>query len=292
MLAAGQGRGRLSDFDISIDTNMRTSVQFSTARLGYTAGFDAPELRATGATFATDMFAFGSTVDAVRAKCDPSADQREQDDTQQLVAAFITDLTHQDPLVRTSAAQALKHGFFEPVTVYQRAETRVCGQMLNERCVEERIALSQGIQCATGHFTSAWCLEALVLKSIEAGGDTNCALHTRQADGKIHCTHCLAEQPRTFTAFADVDLARALGATVFDQYLRARMKVLEDKMQCELQAEMKQTLEGESACMMLLMAVVSVGYAGLCVSGEINPSCPKVTNVQVQVSECGCCCCS
>jgi hypothetical protein len=37
-------RGRLADFDISVDETMRTTKLFAATRIGYTAGFDAPEL--------------------------------------------------------------------------------------------------------------------------------------------------------------------------------------------------------------------------------------------------------
>jgi hypothetical protein len=37
-------RGRLGDFDLSVDSVTRTSTRFAATKLVYTAGFDAPEL--------------------------------------------------------------------------------------------------------------------------------------------------------------------------------------------------------------------------------------------------------
>lgn len=44
ILIAANCRGRLADFDISVDYATRTSTRFATIRVAYTAGFDAPEL--------------------------------------------------------------------------------------------------------------------------------------------------------------------------------------------------------------------------------------------------------
>jgi hypothetical protein len=44
ILVAASCRGRLADFDISVDYATRTSKLFATTRVAYTAGYDAPEL--------------------------------------------------------------------------------------------------------------------------------------------------------------------------------------------------------------------------------------------------------
>jgi serine/threonine protein kinase len=44
ILVAPFFRGRLADFDISVDSATRTSTNFAATRVQYTAGFDAPEL--------------------------------------------------------------------------------------------------------------------------------------------------------------------------------------------------------------------------------------------------------
>ncbi len=44
ILVAAFFRGRLADFDIAVDSATRTSTKFAATKVGYTAGFDAPEL--------------------------------------------------------------------------------------------------------------------------------------------------------------------------------------------------------------------------------------------------------
>ena len=44
ILIAANCRARLADFDISVDYTTRTSTKFAGTKVGYTAGFDAPEL--------------------------------------------------------------------------------------------------------------------------------------------------------------------------------------------------------------------------------------------------------
>jgi hypothetical protein len=78
-----------------------------------------------------------------------------------------------------------------------------------------------------------------VCKALEHGGDTNTANLCRISDGKIHCPHCIVQQPRVLCDFADSHLAKALAASVFDGYLRVRMQLLEDRRMCELEAEMQ-----------------------------------------------------
>ena len=45
ILVAANSRGRLADFDISVDTVTRTSSVYAATRVGFTAGFEAPELQ-------------------------------------------------------------------------------------------------------------------------------------------------------------------------------------------------------------------------------------------------------
>ena len=73
ILIGADGTVRLADFNISVDTRTRTSAKFVTASrtvVGYTPGFDAPELMRTGATVQTDMYAFGKTLESVIAERD------------------------------------------------------------------------------------------------------------------------------------------------------------------------------------------------------------------------------
>ncbi len=63
------------------------------------------------------------------------------------------------------------------------------------------------------------------------------------SDGKIHCPHCISQEPRVLCDFADPQLAKALPASLFDTYLRARMQLLEDRKMCELEAQMQQRID-------------------------------------------------
>ena len=66
------GRGVLADFDIAVDSGARTTQQYLATtrhRVGWTPGFEAPELAEKGSTAATDVFALGRTVAALRDKC-------------------------------------------------------------------------------------------------------------------------------------------------------------------------------------------------------------------------------
>ena len=124
----------------------------------------------------------------------------------------------------------------------QRSETRECELSLHADCREGRVALSGGIECVLGHFACSFCLEGWVMNSINAAGDSPGAMQTRQNDGKIHCA-CCVEQPKMM--YDDVALARALRASVFEQYMQARTKVVEDKRHGEMEAEMRDTLAAE-----------------------------------------------
>ena len=61
VLIDSSGRPRLADFDVSIDAATRCT-QLTVAVRG-TAGYLAPEIAATGATEATDVFALGKTIE-------------------------------------------------------------------------------------------------------------------------------------------------------------------------------------------------------------------------------------
>lgn len=65
ILIASDERARLADFDISVDLKTRVSVRYAKSKttcVGYTPGFEAPELLTQGASAATDMFAFGQVL--------------------------------------------------------------------------------------------------------------------------------------------------------------------------------------------------------------------------------------
>jgi serine/threonine protein kinase len=241
ILVAPNCRGRLADFDISVDSATRTSTMCAATKAAYTAGFDAPELAKTGSTFATDMFAFGCTIACVESACNPSSSQQAV-----LAASIISSLTAANPLRRMRACDVLQHDFFSPANISLKTQTAKCDMCLGASCPCGHIKTSMGVTCSLNqHFLCSSCLETLAVKSTQHGGDDSMANLSRLSDGKIHCPHCLAQQPRVFCDYADSQLAKALPATLFNNYLRTRMQLVEDRRICELEAGMEQKIKQE-----------------------------------------------
>ncbi|EKX48771.1 hypothetical protein GUITHDRAFT_68431, partial [Guillardia theta CCMP2712] len=61
ILIGSDFRGRLVDYDISVDLSQRTRSLYDTEMrsVAMTVGFEAPELMQTGCTYATDVWSFG-----------------------------------------------------------------------------------------------------------------------------------------------------------------------------------------------------------------------------------------
>jgi len=109
ILVDSRERGRLSDFDISIDTNERTAGHKHTlgghttctatmraTQDAWTENFAAPELMADKmATKYTDIFAYGKTVQWVDSKgrCGPHAAEQDPHQTRGHTAKLVTALT-------------------------------------------------------------------------------------------------------------------------------------------------------------------------------------------------------
>jgi hypothetical protein len=191
------------------------------------------------------MFAFGRTIACVAAACDPP-DTETRDGLAETLgsAAIMSRLTAQDPAQRLCAADALMHDFFAPAKESLKAMTAECSMCLGASCPCGRVGADAGVTCSLSqHFVCASCVEALVGQATQRGGDDNTANLSRLSDGKIHCPHCLAQQPRALCDYADSQLAKVLPASVFDGYLRARVQLLEDRRACELELEMQQRLK-------------------------------------------------
>ena len=203
------------------------------------------------------MYAFGRTIARVEKACDPPDGQPQAVPS----ASFITRLTAEDPKARLCAADALIHDFFAPATESLKTQTAECRLCLADSCPDGRINASMGVTCSLGqHFVCGSCLEALVAQATQRGGDDNTANLSRLSDGKIHCPHCLAQQPRALCDYADSQLGKTLPASVFDQYLRGRMQLLEDRKTCELELEMQQKLKQASRSPMCVYVCVCVCF--------------------------------
>jgi len=117
ILVDSRERGRLSDFDISVDTKERTSAGYITGtrtmhatQTAWTEDFAAPELKAEEkATKYTDVFAYGKTVLWVHAngRCEPNEHEEDPHHARGHTAAFVTALTSDQPSIRPCAIDAM-----------------------------------------------------------------------------------------------------------------------------------------------------------------------------------------
>lgn len=251
ILVDNRERGRLADFDISIDTqdrtsaahvmkNMITTTMCATA-LGITTDFEAPELQASGqASTHTDVFAFGKTVQLVNfnGRCDPSDDEPQEahGQTEQFVQSLISEL----PATRPSAKDATDSPFFTILAEARKKVTKMC--LLCELNGDDSAKASvSGIECSDGHFHCGNCVSKLTQdllkhenggKRVRQGAQVMCAFYPRE---------CRA------SSFHDQDLARHLTADAFKAYLNSRLEIVESKLKIELEDEMKKLLEGRDS---------------------------------------------
>mmetsp|Transcript_34870 Transcript_34870/g.80876 ORF Transcript_34870/g.80876 Transcript_34870/m.80876 type:complete len:631 (+) Transcript_34870:310-2202(+) len=220
-----RGFARLGDFDISVDSNTRTSAARAHAtmtQVGFTPGFAAPELLRTGASAASDIFALGATIAEVSPQCEG------RDNLLQRLQAV-------DPAVRPRAQEVLQDPFFAPVFAWARDERRSCCI-----CLEDGIRLEEGLECGRmdgpPHFVCHQCLEQHVEAAVGA------ELRLRQAnEGRV----CCPGRPCDAAAYPDVDLAKKLSAAVFRRYTESRLDLLEQRRAAELEGEMQVRLGAE-----------------------------------------------
>ena len=242
-------RGRLADFDISIDTRMRTSAAWITRTIrGFTQGFQAPELAESGrASKATDIFAFGRTVAAVMDFCEPSADTNsplpgqtgaECKDARGQTGQTIARFTAHDPNDRPSAEEAADLPFFLVLSKISTRETKMC-----DFCVQngdDGLTSSEGgVECSEGHFHCCRCVVRLARDSLEVANEGRLEIR----EGKVMCWRHPIECATG--GFQDSDLARFLPAIDFQAYLRARIEILQRRKKAELEEQMRQLLAEE-----------------------------------------------
>jgi len=245
ILVDSRERGRLSDFDISMDTQERTAGHkrtlgghtTSTATMratqdAWTENFAAPELIAERmATKHTDMFAYGKTVQWVHSKgrCEPNAAEQDPHQTRGHTAELVAALTAKEPQNRPSALDTTQCAFFTVLRAVNREETRECALGL---CGSDRILLKNGIECGCSDFVCAECLKARVEYSIRQ--------HQAGNEDKVTCT-------KNQCTFEDRDLARLLPATVFVKYLDSRRQLFEKRLVGENQEHIRRAVEEEVA---------------------------------------------
>ena len=113
VLVSEDGRARLTDFDVSVDSERRTTIAFTPAVV-------APEMLKTGATVATDMYSFGRMLEAL---VPAGAGEAGDVDSSDLVELLTSDR----PTRRPTAEAGLAHAFFRPVFHWQQsAKLRAC----------------------------------------------------------------------------------------------------------------------------------------------------------------------
>jgi hypothetical protein len=191
------------------------------------------------------MFAFGRTISCVEHACDGDSTGSQQVAPAASVIARLTDPSHAR---RMQAREAVEHDFFAPAKESLKILTAECHLCLGEACPGDRechrVNANAGVTCSLAqHFVCASCVEALVLKAAQTSSDNDTANLSRLSDGKIHCPHCLAQQPRVLCDYADAQLSKALSVTVFQNYITVRMQLLDDRRTTELQAEMQQKIQ-------------------------------------------------
>jgi hypothetical protein len=189
------------------------------------------------------MFAYGKTIHKVKDACDP----RINNNTDVVRATAIIDAltSTRDYTTRMRASEAVRHAFFKPAKMSVLERAAECTMVLCEECEGARVNINTGVTCARNqeHFICQGCLAALVTASVEPGSDSDPAILSRMSDGKIHCSHCLAQNPRVMCEYTDTELAKSLPAEVFSSYLRARMQLVEDRRERELEEHMQARLE-------------------------------------------------
>ena len=243
ILVGPGGRGVLADFDIAVDSGARTTQQYLATtrnRVGWTPGFEAPELAEKGSTAATDVFALGRTVAALRDKCFAAlrdecteAERAASAASAAEVDAFVAALTAREPEARPSADEAGQHAFFRALLEQRAEQVSECAV-----CMEPARHADSAV-CGEGHLVCRGCMEKYV-KSC-AGKDLQVR---RRRKGRVPCP---CATPLLGCGYSDKELARAVPAAVFDAYLRARMELVESSTREEAEHEQKQWRREELA---------------------------------------------
>ena len=246
ILVDSRERGRLGDFDISIDTMTRTSAanicttMLATA-VGMTVDFAAPELQASGmATKQTDLFAYGKTVLCVHEYCEPKDDGDEDDGAEHndtargQTDAVIAALTSENPKARLSAKDAIRQPFFAILNDVSRREQQECCTCLDNFPT----AAGLGCEWSADHFICATCAPREVQRILgEAQEEETSLARHRAHGGRIKCV-----LPDCEAMYAESTLARILPDELFREYRAAQDAVVEQRLFEELQQRFQEQL--------------------------------------------------
>jgi hypothetical protein len=246
ILVDSRERGRLGDFDISIDTMTRTSAaNISTTMrataVGMTKDFAAPELEACGkATKQSDCFAYGKTVLCVHEYCEPKDDGAEDDGAEHndtargQTDAVIAALTSENPKARLSAKDAIRQPFFAILNDVSRREQQECCTCLDNFPT----AAGLGCEWSADHFICATCAPREVQRILgEAQEEETSLARHRAHGGRIKCV-----LPDCDAMYAESTLARILPDELFREYRAAQDAVVEQRLFEELQQRFQEQL--------------------------------------------------
>lgn len=212
-----EGVAYLGDMDVSIDTaTRRSTVHQATVHrttqqrsVGYTPGFDAPELLRIGATVKTDMFAFGATV-------------REVLPDDELALQLVERLKAEDPEQRPTTKEALRDAFFAQFVKDVPQERSDCCLCF------ERKPLEKGATCNQSHYTCAECLSQHVAAYLDTVSESTVRLEQhRGRGGRIACPACL-DPSQEASVYTDEQL-RCVEGSVFARYTAAKDEAAEHR---------------------------------------------------------------
>jgi hypothetical protein len=224
ILISAEGTARLADLGVSQEMSTRISAVYRASRVGYTMGFDAPELTRTGGSEKADMYAFGATIKAVAVE--------GSDDLVRL-------LCHAQPEKRPTAVEAMQHPFFLPVFQWAKDERRTC--CVSAFCESTNIPLAHGVECSrsgVAHFVCSMCFEQLVKTAAQED------LRIVQIrEGAIPCPSCTTEGQ--IVLYTDADVAKNVSPEAFAAYNTMRMKLVEERMARDFDEQLKLRLTEE-----------------------------------------------
>eukprot|EP00854_Cymbomonas_tetramitiformis_P005445 gene5445-6600_t len=220
ILVDSLGRSFLADFDISIDSAARTTMAIT--HVEGTLGYLAPELGRDGAcpTPATDMFAFGKTVEALLAMVDEEFISAE-------VVDLVQCLTLNYPGGRPSAAQASRHPYFTAAAAWRMGESRAC---VIGAC-KGRWQLVEGLECSNRqgapHFVCRECLSRHCDAEVDANKEQICCPVSKMVG---ECDSM---------PYTDTELAQGVSEAAFQRYFHARIKRKEAQVVQEIDDQNK-----------------------------------------------------
>jgi hypothetical protein len=245
--------GRVSDFDISINTKERTSDRASmtmsmrATALGMTIDFAAPELKSSGqATKHTDMFAYGKTVLCVQVYCEPGGQDAGDDKARGQTAELVRGMTSENPNSRPSAKDVIERSSFFAIL----KEVRIKVPSVCLFCVSNnddgKKDTDAGIECSEGHFHCGSCVSILVQDFLKVENQGKRA----RLRGEVRCFKCPTEC--NAPGFKERDLARHLSVDDYQAYLKSRLEILEADFKAKLEEESKRQVAEEIARLKVL----------------------------------------